>query len=417
MQGTLLNETESEDNFEEQEQKLIEFVRDTTRRELRRNEENRREITRICKLRRFRDASDILRRSHKFRRETSSPRRNRKLNNVKYFAAEWLKYEMRCSGDDLRKALESIESEDLDRLRLIFESNTSSLHETVLKFLSLKREIKKQTVLQNTEKKIKVVKSAKIAIREKVLQKESVSEVEEKEVEEKKVTHRFRIDSLDTGSSFLQHLHLEESSERLEKKNQQQQQQQHSKEIVQRKSLRNRRMTKKLSGQKWNPPKNVVSLAQLFRVKKLIDPENTQCESFPISEESNTNLIRMLYRQYQSNQEKCEDSVKRELEETILHDMPKQILNEYQMSYEDRKTDRKTTEETNGNIEQEEDKVVKKKEEDDIDVIENWHAQTFPYPQPVRFESGAHEFLKTGKTRIPGGYLSGSEKSHRRFNF
>ena len=60
---------------------------------------------------------------------------------------------------------------------------------------------------------------------------------------------------------------------------------------------------------------------------------------------------------------------------------------------------------------------MKKKEEDDIDVIENWHAQTFPYPQPVRFESGAHEFLKTGKTRIPGGYLSGSEKSHRRFNF
>ena len=80
---------------------------------------------------------------------------------------------------------------------------------------------------------------------------------------------------------------------------------------------------------KWNPPKNVNSLVQLFRVKKLIDPENIQCESFPTSEESNLNLINMLYRQSQSDQEKCERFVKTELKETILRDMPKQILDEY----------------------------------------------------------------------------------------
>ena len=54
--GTLSNNVESEDNFEEQEHKLIQFVRETTLKEKRRDEENRREKTRISLLRQFRAA-------------------------------------------------------------------------------------------------------------------------------------------------------------------------------------------------------------------------------------------------------------------------------------------------------------------------------------------------------------------------
>jgi len=224
-----------------------------------------------------------------------------------------------------------------------------------------------------------------------------------------------RINSLETTSIFLQQLHLDESTERKEIQRQ--------RDLKAKKKSLRRRTTKKMSGrQKWNPPKNTISLAQLFRVKKLIDPENTQCESFPTSEESNGNLIRMLYRQYQSDQEKCQESVKRELNETILRDMPKQILDEYKMSCEDydtKKITEATNEESNDKVEKVENK---KEEEEEIELIENdntkWHARTFPYPRPANFELGIQEFLKTGKrtiSKIPGGYLSGSEKSHRMF--
>ena len=176
--------------------------------------------------------------------------------------------------------------------------------------------------------------------------------------------------------------------------------------------------TKKIKGRS----KNAISLAQLFRVKKLIDPENTQCESFPTSEESNGNLIRMLYRQYQSDREKCQESVKRELNETILRDMPKQILDEYKMSCEDVETKKITEQATNEENNDEVEEVENKEEE--IELIENdntkWHARTFPYPRPANFELGIQEFLKMGKktiSKIPGGYLSGSEKSHRMFCF
>ena len=64
----------------------------------------------------------------------------------------------------------------------------------------------------------------------------------------------------------------------------------------------------------------------------------------------------MLYRQYQSDQEKCQESVKRELNETILRDMPKQILDEYKMSCEDvetkKITEQATNEENNDEVEE-----------------------------------------------------------------
>ena len=54
--GTLSNNVEAEDNFEEQEHNLIQFVRETTLKEKNRDEENRREKTRISLLRQFRAA-------------------------------------------------------------------------------------------------------------------------------------------------------------------------------------------------------------------------------------------------------------------------------------------------------------------------------------------------------------------------
>ena len=54
--GALSNNVESEDNFEEQEHNLIQFVRETTLKEKNRDEENIREKTRFSLLRQFRAA-------------------------------------------------------------------------------------------------------------------------------------------------------------------------------------------------------------------------------------------------------------------------------------------------------------------------------------------------------------------------
>eukprot|EP00938_MAST-03A_sp_MAST-3A-sp1_P006947 g6947.t1 len=321
---------------------------------------------------------------------------------------------MRCSGEKLKNTLGTIECEDFDRLKLVFCSHARSLHDTVLEYLE--RDVED---VPATEKKKVTKKRAKKTTPEKKIEQKEKEEKEEKEEEkeEEDKSPRPRINSLETTSIFLQQLHLDESTERKEIQRQ--------RDLKAKKKSLRRRTTKKMSGrQKWNPPKNTISLAQLFRVKKLIDPENTQCESFPTSEESNGNLIRMLYRQYQSDQEKCQESVKRELNETILRDMPKQILDEYKMSCEDydtKKITEATNEESNDKVEKVENK---KEEEEEIELIENdntkWHARTFPYPRPANFELGIQEFLKTGKrtiSKIPGGYLSGSEKSHRTRGF
>ena len=309
----------------------------------------------------------------------------------------------------MKDTLGRIESEDFDRLISIFCTHARSLHDTVLEYLE--RDIEEVS----PEKKVKT-KRAKKTTPEKIEEKEEKEEKEEEEEEEEEEEfQRPRINSLETTSIFLQQLHLDESPERKEIQRQRDLK-------AKRKTLR-RRTTKKMSGrQKWNPPKNAISLAQLFRVKKLIDPENTQCESFPTSEESNGNLIRMLYRQYQSDREKCQESVKRELNETILRDMPKQILDEYKMSCEDVETKKITEQATNEENNDEVEEVENKEEE--IELIENdntkWHARTFPYPRPANFELGIQEFLKMGKktiSKIPGGYLSGSEKSQRMFCF
>ena len=435
---------ETEEDFEEKEQRLVQFVKETTRQEERRNAVIKREKTRLEKLIRFRVSSDILRRSQSIRREGTSPRR-REFKNARNCAIDWLKYE--CFGDQkhLKDALESVENEDVSRLEIAFcVSDHNRLHESILKGWSTKLKTKSHQQQQKDQTSPVVLEHVSSSAEKKKNQNQNQNQnqkkrtptrnnnnVEKKKDEEQQFQTNNSVEK--TSPLLLQILHLE---------NQSQDEPVHDSTIpstietmqVQQQQLKKKSTRKKMSGRhnKWNPPKNVNSLVQLFRVKKLIDPENIQCESFPTSEESNLNLINMLYRQSQSDQEKCERFVKTELKETILRDMPKQILDEYKMS-EDIETEENNRKKMRKNIDKDEksndngdekkhNKEEEEKEDEEIDVIDReearWHARTFPYPRPVNFELGVQEFLKIGKrTNIPGGYLSGSEKSQRARGF